>query len=127
MKKNQITILYVDDEEINLLVFEKNFERKFSILTATSGQEGLTKLEQHGDEIDVVVSDMKMPQMNGVEFIRSARESNPDIVYFILSGFQYNEEIDEAVKNGNVQQFFMKPMNMEEITNVIEKTTNNSL
>ena len=121
MREKGITILYVDDEEINLLVFEKNFENKFSIITANSGQEGLTYLNQYIDQIDVVISDMKMPMMNGVEFIRKARATYPDIAYFILSGFQYNEEIDQAVKNKEVLRFFMKPMNMEEITNAVNE------
>lgn len=120
MRNNNITVLYVDDEDINLLVFEKNFEDKFSIITAPSGEVGLTKLNQHADEIAVVISDMKMPQMNGVEFIKKAHESFGHIVYFILSGFQYNEEIDEAVKSNLVRQFFTKPMNMAEIESAIK-------
>lgn len=125
MRNNQITILYVDDEDINLLVFEKNFERQFSVMTAQSGVDGLTHLHQYADEIDVVVSDMKMPAMNGVEFIRKAREKYPTLSYFILSGFQYNEEIDEAVKNKEVEKFFMKPMNMEEISVAIQESVGN--
>lgn len=118
--RNNITVLYVDDEDINLLVFEKNFEDKFSVITALSGQDGLTKLNQHSDEIAVVISDMKMPLMNGVEFIKKAHEDFDHIAYFILSGFQYNEEIDQAVKSNLVRKFFTKPMNMEEIESAIK-------
>ncbi len=113
---DNITILYVDDEESNLFLFKVSFESKYSIYTAISGQEGLDELEKHDDEIIVVISDMRMPGMNGVEFIKKAREKhNGRLVYFILTGYDYNQEIDEAIKNGMIHKFFTKPFDMEQI------------
>jgi two-component system response regulator (stage 0 sporulation protein F) len=73
MEKKDITILYVDDEQVNLRIFEINFRKRYNVITAVSGEQGLEKLEENGDII-VVVSDMKMPGMNGIEFIKKARE-----------------------------------------------------
>ena len=67
------TILYVDDEDVNLFLFEKTFESYYTVITAKSGDEGLKKIEEHQKDIAVVISDMRMPGMNGIEFIEIAR------------------------------------------------------
>lgn len=123
MKENtsNITILYVDDEDANLFIFEKMFEPKYNILTARSGSEGLKQLEGHSNEIIVVISDMRMPVMNGVEFIRKAKNSFSNIAYFILTGFDFNDEIEEALKTHLIQKFFTKPFEMKEIEAAISE------
>lgn len=121
MSKPKITILYVDDEEINLLLFKMNFGNTYSIYTASNPFQGLNDLDVHQDEIIVVISDMKMPKMNGLEFIRKAREKYKHVVYFILSGYNYDEEIQSAVQNKEIQKFFSKPMVNEDIENAIEE------
>ena len=60
---------------------------KYPILTAISGSEGLDTLEKHHDEIGIVISDKRMPKMNGIEFISKAKEKYNKITYFILTGF----------------------------------------
>ncbi|HKL07440.1 MAG TPA: response regulator [Bacteroidales bacterium] len=112
--KNNITILYVDDEPMNLKLFEINFRKKFNVLTAMSGDEGLRLLEENG-AIDVVISDMKMPGMNGIEFIKKAKNEYPDIKYYILTGFDITDEIAEALDANLIQKYFQKPFNMREI------------
>lgn len=123
---NNITILYVDDETINLQIFEINFRKKYKVITAISGEEGLAKLEDN-NEILVVVSDMKMPGMNGIEFIRTAKEKFDHIVYFILTGFDITEEISVALKENTIQKYFRKPFNMLEISESIEEAIKNQL
>ena len=118
---SKITILYVDDEEANLFIFEKMFEKKYHVITAHSGREGLQKLEGHSTEIIVVISDMRMPAMNGVEFIREAKNSYSNIAYFILTGFDFNDEIEDALKTQLIQKFFTKPFDMHEIENAISE------
>lgn len=120
MEKKDITILYVDDEDLNLFLFEKGFESIYNIITAASGQEGLKKLESHADDIIVVISDMRMPQMNGVEFITQAKSKYTNIAYFILTAFDYNKEIDEAIQNKIIHKFFTKPFDIKEIEVAIE-------
>ena len=118
--KKRITLLYVDDEEINLTLFEMQFQIIYSIITATSGKEGIQKLNKYKDDIIVVISDMRMPNMDGIDFITEARKEFDNIAYFILTGFDYNEKIDTALKNNVIQKFFTKPFNMTEIQEAVE-------
>lgn len=113
--QKQITVLYVDDEDINLFIFKQSFQDKYNIITANSGAEGLDRLEQYASDIIVVISDMRMPNMNGVEFISKARERFKNIAYYILTGFDYNDEIDAAIENKLINKFFTKPLDIEEI------------
>lgn len=122
MEKKSITVLYVDDEDLNLFLFEKGFESIYNIITARSGQEGLEKLNEYGDEIMVVISDMRMPQINGVEFITQAKSKYTNIAYFILTAFDYNEEIDMAIQDKIIHRFFTKPFDIKEIELAIETT-----
>lgn len=112
-------ILYVDDEKINLLLFRSLFNSKYEILTAESPSEGLQLLEDEQD-IDIVISDMKMPIMNGVEFIEKAKAKFQDITYFILTGFDHNEEVIAAVEKQLIKEFFTKPFNREKIEQGLE-------
>ncbi|MFY0686533.1 MAG: response regulator [Cyclobacteriaceae bacterium] len=116
----QVTILYVDDEEMNLFIFKKAFEKYYHVITATSGHEGLEKLKEYHNDIIVVISDMRMPQMNGVEFITKAREEFSNIVYFILTGFSYDEHIYQALNDNLIHEFFTKPFDTNKIRNAID-------
>jgi two-component system response regulator (stage 0 sporulation protein F) len=119
MEKKDITILYVDDEQVNLRIFEINFRKRYNVITAVSGEQGLEKLEENGDII-VVVSDMKMPGMNGIEFIKKAREKYTHVVYFILTGFDITIEIADALNENIIQKYFRKPFNLKEISEAID-------
>ena len=116
--KNNITLLYVDDEPINLTVFELNFRKKYNVITASSGEKGLLELEKN-DDIIIVISDMKMPGMNGIEFIKKAKNSFPNISFFILTGFDITDEISKAIEEKLIQKYFRKPFNVNEIDSTI--------
>ncbi|MBU2885547.1 response regulator [Gilvimarinus agarilyticus] len=119
--KKDITVLYVDDEELNLFLFEKSFESIYDVVTALSGVEGLQKLEAHHDKIIVVISDMRMPNMNGIRFITQAKEKFKNIAYFILTAFDYNEEIEKALDEKLIHRFFTKPFDIAEIQEAVEE------
>ncbi|WP_370088341.1 response regulator [Ekhidna sp.] len=108
-------ILYVDDEEANLLLFRISFEGDREVLVANTPEEGLEKLKQNQERIRAVISDMHMPRMNGVQFIKKAQETVSNIPYFILSGYAFNDEIDEAMQEKIIRNFFTKPFNRSEI------------
>ncbi len=116
------TILYVDDEPVNLQIFELNFRNRFHVLTAESGLKGLEILKIRHD-IKAVVSDMRMPGMNGIEFIRTAKKHYPHITFFILTGFEITDEIRMAMKEGLVIQYFKKPCNLPEMEESILMVT----
>ena len=112
------TILYVDDEPVNLMLFEVSFQDNFTVITAESGTEGLKFLDQN-PEIAVVFSDMKMPGMNGLEFIRTAKSKYSDICYSILTGFDITDEISGAIKEKLIVKCFGKPFQLDEILTTI--------
>jgi two-component system, response regulator, stage 0 sporulation protein F len=114
MNDEKITVLYVDDEPINLKLFELNFKNRFNIITAQSGFDGLELLKDN-NMISVVVSDMRMPKMNGLEFINLAKKEFPYIVFFILTGFEITDEISEALSSKLINKYFRKPFNFKDI------------
>ena len=115
------TILYVDDEPINLMLFKINFKKNYEVITAKDGYSGLEQLEKVAG-IQAVLSDMKMPGMNGIEFITKAKEKYADTKFFMLSGFETTPEIERALKTGLILKYFRKPFDKTEITRVLEET-----
>ena len=111
---DKIKVLYIDDEPINTELFKINFQEYYQVITALSGQEGLEKLH-HNDDISVIITDMKMPGMNGMEFIVKAREKYPEKIYFILSGYDMSEEIEIALQKKVIKEYFKKPFNLDQI------------
>jgi two-component system, response regulator, stage 0 sporulation protein F len=115
----KITILYVDDEPINLMLFEENFNQNYMIITAESGIDGLNKLREYKN-IKVVISDMKMPEMNGIEFIEQAKKEFPGMVFFIFTGYNLTDEIADALNKHLIQKYFCKPFDEYEIVKAIQ-------
>ena len=117
---NKIKVLYVDDETINLELFNMAFKNTFDVLIAESGKAGLEIMSKYND-IQVVISDMKMPEMNGIEFIKKAKNIYENICYLILTGFDINDEIRSSLNCGLIQGYFQKPLNKNDITSAITK------
>ena len=119
MKEN-ITLLYVDDEPINIKIFQAAFRRKYKIVTAQSGHEGLLVL-QTNDTIDVVLTDLRMPGMDGIEFIRKAKEQFSDLSYFVLTAYNETRDISSALDEHLIQKYFRKPFDFGAIHSAIEE------
>jgi len=119
----KITVLYVDDEMINLMLFKRLFKDHFYILTAESGNKGLEVLASE-KEIKAVVSDMKMPNMSGLEFAVKAKNQFPDVVFFILTGFDCTPEMIEALNSKLISEYFGKPLNSAKIIGSIQEALN---
>ncbi|MDW3192075.1 MAG: response regulator [Cytophagales bacterium] len=122
MSIRQPSVLYVDDEEMNLTLFKITFQDKFQIHIARDGQEGLSLLQDKGRELDTVVSDMRMPGMDGVDFIAQAKEKFPHLRCFILTGFPSNEKVRSALKDQLIINSFSKPFDMEMIQKAVLNT-----
>lgn len=116
----RVTVLYVDDELINQFIFQRTFESYFNILTATSGEEALKTLESNSGTINVVISDMRMPGMDGLTFIKKARQNFSDLAYYLLTAFSFNEEIDRAIQEQIVRSCFSKPYDVAAVRSEIE-------
>jgi len=114
------TLMYVDDEPMNLVLFEINFKKKFIVKTALSGESGLEILSRE-PSIQVVITDMKMPGMSGIEFIKKAKVVFPDIVFFILTGYEITNEIITALEEKLIYKYFKKPFLMKDMeTSILE-------
>ena len=116
----KMKVLYIDDEEMNLELFKYNFSEKYEVITDYSGTKGLECLQKYSD-IKVVISDMKMPGMNGIEFITKAKELYQDKRYFVLTGFDITQEIRLAIESKLILKYFRKPFNMREIERAIDE------
>jgi len=119
MDNERFKILYVDDEEINLRVFKSSFRRDFNVYLANSAKEGLEILEK--TKIDVVITDQRMPEITGVEFLKTIHERFPSIPpnRLILSGFAKDEEIEIAFKNYLLFSFISKPWDAADLKKII--------
>src|ERR1700692_4519473 len=101
-------VLFVDDEPNVLDALQRTLRKQVDFHTATSGAEGLVKLRESGPYA-LVVSDMRMPVMNGAQFLAKAREAAPDTVRMILSGQSDLEATIAAVTEGHIYRFLSKP------------------
>lgn len=116
----QHTVLCVDDE-INILSALKRLLRKenYNLLTASSGKEGLAILEKH--DVHLVMSDQRMPEMSGTEFLSEIKEKYPDVIRIILTGYTEVDAITESINRGHIYKFFLKPWNDENLKLEINK------
>jgi len=113
-----VKILCVDDTPINIMLFEINFGEDYTVLSAGSGYAGLDVLERNPD-ISIIFSDMKMPVMNGIEFIELAKAKFPEKKCFLITGFEITDEIQSALDSGLILNCFRKPFNIKEIDEAI--------
>ena len=104
------------------MLFAAGFEKQYTVVTAISGSQALDVLESNS-EISIVVSDMRMPKMSGIEFIKIAKEKYENLIFFILTGFDKNDEVTEAVNSGLIIEDFKKPLN----ANLIHASINNAI
>ena len=101
-------ILCIDDDPNILQGYQRRLRKRFHIETAFGGQEGLEAIASKGP-FAVIVSDMRMPGMDGVQFLAAAKQRAPDSVRMMLTGFADQETAVEAVNEGNIFRFLTKP------------------
>jgi serine/threonine-protein kinase len=110
-------VLFVDDEERILTALKNIFRSKYHVLTAANGQEALDFIKKF--KIPVIVSDQRMPGMQGVELLRRAREISPDSVRILLTGYSDLASIVGSINDGEVYRFISKPWDNQELQTVI--------
>ncbi len=114
-------ILYIDDEEKNLILFKNSFRREFEIVTANSAQKGIELIEQF--DFDVIITDQRMPEMTGVEFLKEVQKrfSRVPPSRLIISGYSDQEAIDEAFDKYQLYKLIQKPWDRAEVIKVISE------
>lgn len=120
----QIKILCVDDEENVLRALKRLFfDDDYEIITAASGDEGLRILEK--EEAQIVISDYRMPEMSGVDFLKEVCRRRPETVRIVLSGYADIASIVSAINEGQIYKFIPKPWNDAElkvtVANAVER------
>ncbi len=116
--EKKYAILYIDDEKENLLGFKYTFRNDYRIFTAISANEGLKILENN--DIQVVISDQRMPDMTGVEFFEKVIDNFPDIIRIIITGYTDIDAIIRAVNKGRIDKYISKPWNIEQLKITID-------
>jgi len=111
-------ILYVDDEEHNLISFAATFRKEYKIHTATNGNDAIEIMRENN--IKLVITDQRMPEMTGIQLLEKISPEFPDSVRMILTGFSDIEVIIEAINNGRVFRYITKPWDENELRMTIE-------
>ncbi len=119
MTNDKITILYVDDELNNLISFKAVFRLKYNVFTAISGEEAIKILNTK--TINIIITDQRMPQMTGVEFLESILDEFPDPIRILLTGYADMSAVVDAINKGKIFHYLTKPWNEEELDMTIER------
>jgi response regulator RpfG family c-di-GMP phosphodiesterase len=119
MDTKDINILYIDDEIHNLNAFKASFRRTFNVFTAESAKDALPIL--HNEDIHVILTDQRMPNMTGVEFLASILDVYPDPIRILLTGYSDLTAVVDAINKGQVYLYITKPWQEEELRLNLEK------
>ncbi|HEY9648033.1 MAG TPA: response regulator [Chroococcidiopsis sp.] len=119
-KPQKPKMLVVDDEPDNLDLLYRTFRRDFNVLRAESGVIALEILAVEG-EVAVIISDQRMPEMKGTEFLSRTVPKFPNTMRIILTGFTDVEDLVEAINSGQVYKYITKPWDPNELKLVVQR------
>ena len=109
MEEKNINVLYIDDEPNNINSFKASFRRVFNVFTAESAEEGRKILNT--EDIQVILSDQRMPKETGIEFFQSILQSHPDPIRILITGYTDINAVIDAINVGQVYKYLTKPWN----------------
>ena len=119
MAVNKTKILVIDDEKDLCFLFKKILTPEgYTVLTAQNGYDGI-KINQKSDP-NIILLDLKMPGINGIETLRRIRKKDPDVIVIIITGYGDAETIREA-EDLNVYEYMSKPFNNETVLKTIKE------
>lgn len=120
MKENpKIRILYLDDEVNNLESFKANFRKCYEVYTAETAGDAQKILKEHN--IEIIITDQRMPNITGVEFLESIIDEYPSPIRMLLTGYADIETVIDAINKGKIYHYTTKPFNAEELKITIDK------
>src|SRR5438094_4841861 len=114
-------ILYVDDEEKSLKYFTRAFEDQFRIFTAPNAQEGLKLLEEHKDDLGLLMTDQRMPGEKGVWLLEKARQLRPRIVRILATAYADMDAAIAAVNTGAIYKYITKPWDPPQLETTLKR------
>jgi len=115
----RVGVLYIDDEDNNLVSFKASLRREFNIYTAISCDAAREFLDK--DDLKVIVSDQRMPDKTGVEFFSEIKETHPEPIRILLTGYSDLQAVVDAINKGEVYRYLTKPWNADDIKAVINQ------
>src|ERR1022692_1399586 len=118
----KFAILYVDDEEKSLKFFTRAFGDEFRVFTATNALEGFRLLEQHADEIGLLLTDQRMPGEKGVWLLERARQFRPRIVRILVTAFTDVDAMIAAINSGAISKFITKPWDPPQLEIILRQS-----
>ena len=119
MEDKKISILYVDDEENNLFSFKATFRLKYKVFTAISGADAIDIVKNN--EIHIIITDQRMPEMTGVEFLEEIIKINAAPMRILLTGYTDMAAVVDAVNKGKIFHYLNKPWSEEELDQTIQR------
>ena len=119
MSDKKINLLYVDDEENNLMSFKATFRLKYNVMIAISAAEAMKILEKK--PVEIIITDQRMPNMTGIEFLEKVLEKYPDPMRILLTGYADMNAVIDAVNKGKIYHYLSKPWDEDVLNNTIEK------
>jgi CheY-like chemotaxis protein len=119
-RDNRAIVLYVDDVQANLMLFEASFGSLYEVILAESGKEALEILEKQ--EIHVLVSDQNMPGMTGNELLEKVSVMYPDVMRFMITAYTDYDVVVDAINRGDPYGFFNKPYNRDDVRKAIDRS-----
>jgi two-component system probable response regulator PhcQ len=117
----QFAILYVDDEEKSLVNFVRAFEDQFYIFTASNAQDGLKLLEEHADEIGLLMTDQRMPGEKGVWLLERARRLRPRMIRLLVTAYADMDAAVAAVNSGAIYKYVTKPWDPAQLEQTLKR------
>ena len=117
----KFAVLYVDDEEKSLKYFTRAFQDQFRILTAVNAQEGLKLLEEHKDEIGLLMTDQRMPGEKGVWLLEKTRQLRPRIIRMLATAYADMDAAIAAVNTGAIYKYVTKPWDPPQLENTLKR------
>src|SRR5947207_2573057 len=117
----KFAILYVDDEEKSLKYFARAFEDQFRIFTANNAQDGFKLLEQHADEIGLLMTDQRMPGEKGVWLLEKARQLRPRIIRMLATAYSDMDAAVAAVNSGAIYKYISKPWDPPQLETTLKR------
>lgn len=117
----KFAILYVDDEEMSLKYFARAFGERFRIFTAATAQDGLKLLEEHKDEIGLLMTDQRMPGEKGVWLLERARHLRPQIIRILATAYSDMDAAIAAVNTGAIYKYVNKPWDPPQLESTLQR------
>ncbi len=118
---NKFKVLLVDDEEDNLSLLHRTLRQKFYILKTTSPLEALDILKEN--KVDIIISDHKMEEMDGVEFLKRSYEISPKCVRLLVTAYSDSQILIDAINYGKIFRYIKKPWEPSELLMIIDAAT----